>query len=78
MAELFEAVFRGLFVVAGRYIDWSAVLEWVAVVLYFLFWIGGALLAAFVVYKLVSYPLKQMKRRNDLLEQMLREMKTKQ
>ncbi|WP_312213530.1 hypothetical protein [Pseudescherichia sp.] len=78
MAELFEAVFRGLFVVGGRYIDWSAVLEWVAVVLYFLFWIGGALLAAFVVYKLVSYPLKQMKRRNDLLEQMLREMKTKQ
>lgn len=77
MGEILEPILKGMVIVGSRYINWSAVWEWVLMIGIIIFYVGGALLAAYLVYKVVSYPLKQMKRRNDLLEQMLREMKDK-
>lgn len=77
MGEIAEKIVRAVAVVGSRYINWSEVLDWLAVILYVLFWIAVGVGAIIVVYKLISYPLKQMKRRNDLLEQMLTEMREK-
>lgn len=76
MGEILEPIFKGFVVAFSQYINWNAVLEWTCVFLLGLFYVGAGVLSIYIAYKIISYPMKQMKRRNDLLEQMLKEMRS--
>ncbi|MFV4743011.1 hypothetical protein HVY71_12570 [Citrobacter freundii] len=75
---MYEALFRGLGVVLGRYVNWGVVGHWLLWIVGIIAGLAVALIILSVAFKIVSYPFIQMKRKNDLLEEMIREMRNKQ
>lgn len=75
---MYEALFRGLSVILGQYVNWGVVGHWLLWILGVIAGLAIALIILSAVFKIVSYPFIQMKRKNDLLEEMIREMKNKQ
>ncbi|MDM2876346.1 hypothetical protein [Citrobacter sp. Cpo040] len=75
---MYEALFRGLSVILGQYVNWGVVGHWLLWIVGVIAGLAIALIILSAVFKIVSYPFIQMKRKNDLLEEMIREMKNKQ
>lgn len=75
---MYEALFRGLSVILGQYVNWGIVGHWLLWIVGVIAGLAIALIILSAVFKIVSYPFIQMKRKNDLLEEMIREMRNKQ